>query len=236
MSKILFYDVETSGLDTKKDEIWEIAWVITDIKLTILHVESHLLTIKTPLSKEVQDLCKMDNESIDTFGKDPKSIFAKFVKDYYWYKVTYIAGHNIKKYDNLILQSNMERYGFKELEEFFKNAMYIDTMNDLPYEYPTKKLSYLAAEHGFLNPFAHRALFDVATTVRILQGYDMEKVLEIAESPDVEIRAMVSFENKDKASKRGFRWDPERKIWFKQTKQIYVEKESNHMDFAVKII
>ena len=47
----------------------------------------------------------------------------------------------------------------------------------------TRSLPYLAADHGFLNPFPHRALFDVMTMIQIAGMYDINEILKYADSP-----------------------------------------------------
>lgn len=104
--------------------------------------------------------------------------------------------------------------------ELFSSLTMIDTMVDL--EYPesmsARKLTYLAADHGFMNPFPHRAIFDVITMMVILSKYDLGQVVHSARQPIITVQALVSFDDKDKAKERFFRWDPDRKRWIKQMK------------------
>src|SRR5208282_4762391 len=66
------------------------------------------------------------------------------------------------------------------------------------------RLTYMAADHAFLNPFPHRAMFDVMTMLKILDNYDIGKVMELAKSPTVTVKAIVSFDQKDLARNRGY--------------------------------
>jgi DNA polymerase-3 subunit epsilon len=74
-------------------------------------------------------------------------------------------------------------------------------------------LTYLAADHGFLNPFAHRALFDCATTFRLVSPYLGELIARSYEK-EFTLRALQSpFESKDILKGRGYFWDAESRCW-----------------------
>jgi DNA polymerase-3 subunit epsilon len=109
---------------------------------------------------------------------------------------------------------------------------WIDTLHDIPFatQPDSKKLKYLASDHGFINPFAHRAVFDVLTMLRVLSEYDLSTVVGRAQTPDIIIRAVVPHPKrdgglgKDKAKLAGFRWqDVDGKqyplMWVKKIKE-----------------
>lgn len=111
---------------------------------------------------------------------------------------------------------------------------WIDTTEDVPYplEVKTRKLTHLAAEHGFVNPFPHRAVTDVLTTLRILSFYSTEEVERYAKAESKTLVANFErddpeFEVKKDAVKRnGYRWTgaPEYQ-WKKSIKDFQVEEE-----------
>jgi DNA polymerase III subunit epsilon len=112
----------------------------------------------------------------------------------------------------------------------------IDTLTDIPFasEPDSRKLKYLAGDHGFLNPFAHRAVFDVLTMLKVLSHYPIDKVLEYAKAPMITIRAVVDFNNKDKAKARRFSWEKigdktYPKMWVKRIKEFQLEEEKKAM-------
>ena len=103
----------------------------------------------------------------------------------------------------------------------------IDTVMDLPLDrakFKSMKLPYLAADHGFVNPFPHRALFDVLTMFKIASQYDLDEILKLARSPRIIIRAVVSFDEKQKAKDAGFYLDGASKSWLLEAKQAAFEK------------
>ncbi|MCC5638022.1 hypothetical protein LC593_19720 [Nostoc sp. CHAB 5844] len=70
----------------------------------------------------------------------------------------------------------------------------------------------------------HRAADDVRLLVECLNRHkDLPKLLEdaiaLSPSPMVEIKALVSYEDRHKASKAKFIWDGDRRIWHKSVRQ-----------------
>ncbi len=111
----------------------------------------------------------------------------------------------------------------------------IDTMIDLPFDekiHGSKKLTHLAATHGFLNPFPHRAVFDVLTMLKMASYYDLKTILARNASPTVTVVARVSFDDKDKAKALGFHWEATSKTWEKRYKEIDLKT----MDFPFQTV
>jgi DNA polymerase III epsilon subunit-like protein len=116
-----------------------------------------------------------------------------------------------------------------------KELPWICTVNDVDYldSGSSKKLTYLGADHGFLNPFSHRAVFDVLTMLVVLSNYDIEVVIEGSKQPSIVIEAQVSFQDKDKARERGFKWDPNKRKWLKPMKRAKWEAEEFPFDTRI---
>ena len=108
---------------------------------------------------------------------------------------------------------------FQELYWMMDRATHY-TCTDPPYPPRMKhrSLIYLAAEHGFLNPFSHRAVTDVLSMLKVLSHYDIEQILTQAQSPTLEVTALVSYEERNRAKEAGFRWNGEQKKWQKRIK------------------
>lgn len=78
-----------------------------------------------------------------------------------------------------------------------------------------RALNYLAADFGFVNPFAHRALFDCATTFRLIAPH-LQELIRRSFERQFEVLAVNSpFETKDALRGRGYRWDTARRVWAK---------------------
>ncbi len=99
-----------------------------------------------------------------------------------------------------------------------------------------RKLTYLAADHKIINPFSHRAVFDVMTMLMVLSEYDPGEVLRYSASPSITIQAKVSYEDRAKASSRGYRWEAETKRWVKTIKQFQLDKEQREAMFNVIVL
>jgi hypothetical protein len=108
---------------------------------------------------------------------------------------------------------------------------------DYPPHIGSRRLSYIAADHGFVNPFSHRALFDVMTMLNVLSAYELPKVIENALCPKIEIMAHVLYENREKAKKLGYRW--ENRLWSKVIRENrfnYEEELAASEGFKITIL
>ena len=86
-------------------------------------------------------------------------------------------------------------------------------MTDVPYPetIATRKLTYLAADHGIVNPFAHRALFDVITMMQTCVEL-FRKRNPTAVFPEPECRSHPhGVMTREAAKQMGFRWDGQNK-------------------------
>lgn len=82
-------------------------------------------------------------------------------------------------------------------------------------------LANLALRLGLGVASAHRAMADVDTLSRILtrlaeQGHDLETLIIRAMRPKATFHSLAPFEQKDVVKGAGFRWDPDRKIWWRR--------------------
>lgn len=107
----------------------------------------------------------------------------------------------------------------------------------------SRALKYVAADQGFLNPFPHRAPFDVITTFKVIEKHLEELIINV-NSPVVEIRAIGSdFDLKDVLKKRGYHWNASDKVWLTQIserdldaerdflkKEIYANRSDTHSE------
>lgn len=132
-----------------------------------------------------------------------------------------MVAHNATQFDVPLVQMEFIRQG-KAAPDF----KVIDTYTDVPYpaKIKNRSLSYLAADHGFLNPWGHRALADTLTLIKILEQYDHRDIEFRAASPTLILEAKVTYDEREKAKEAGFRWNPAQKKWTKSVKQFEVEK------------
>lgn len=79
----------------------------------------------------------------------------------------------------------------------------------------------LALSLGLGVASAHRAMADVDTLCRIFTrlaelGHDLPQLIQHAMRPKALFYALVPFAKKDLAKEHGFRWDPEKKQWWRR--------------------
>lgn len=214
-------DTETNGfLDNPESVVTEIACALVDFdEKRVVENSSVLFNAgeHVVIPKEITDLTGITRRHLTEFGHD-KDHCQMFID--YWFNLgDAVMARNGVEFDSKILARS-----FKLPE----NMIMIDDMLDI--DYPSwvkgRTLSYIAADHGFLNPFPHSAMGDVLTLafVMLKGGYDMNAAFESAKTPVVEVKADVSFYEKDLAKSAGFSFNSDLKIWTKKMRQFKYEK------------
>ena len=96
-------------------------------------------------------------------------------------------------------------------------------------------MGHVAADHGILNLFPHSALADAQTVLAIAEKYDPQILLDRSQSPVVILRSHQDRSQNELVKKAKFRWNPERKIWWKPVKEIDVDEVLKTFQFQVSI-
>lgn len=237
---ILGLDFETTGIDPLKDRPVEYAFVVWDVEnCRPLGLENGFCYSEgmPEISEGAKKVHGLEGSFISKIGKPHKFMLERFWELMGTYSIDYVVAHNGRSFDFPMLNAECERAGFRWLEK----AFWLDTMTDVPYpsDVSTRKLSYLAAEHGLFNPFPHRAFSDVLTMLQVLGKYPFSLVLEERTRPKKIIRAMVTYEHREKAKKMGFKWQdlgaygryPEK--WVKVVVQRDLEALKASVDFPI---
>lgn len=208
---LLGIDLETTGVDPSSSEIIEIGYMVWDTAQSCpITFGSYLIKDKHPLPAEIKTITGIHDNYLNKFGVDLKQAILSLAD--IAEKCDFLVGHNVIDFDRKYLKKACEKYLIK-----FPQKYWIDTMIDIPYpsSIKTRKLNYLAVEHNISVIIAHRAVFDVWTTMQILSKYDINKTTERAKTGFIKLIAEVSYEDKTKASVQGFKWDSKNRIWFK---------------------
>lgn len=218
--RVLGLDFETTGFDPLKDKVIEVGAVLFDWDRKIpVDIYSQLVDPKMPIPEVVTGITGITDEDVRGLGaKDwssVKSVLGDMLSD-----ASAIMIHNAE-FDTQWWNPNNE--------EGAPQHLIIDTMHDLPLEAfagGSRKLKYMAADHGFVNPFTHRAVFDVLTMLNVASRYPLESILLLAKSPKIRVKAMVSYNDRQKAKDAGFRWDGDTKSWVMDMKEIQYKPEA----------
>lgn len=225
-------DFETTSVDPHTCHPTEVAFILWEPETRKI-VESTSLLIKVPEEITNSEITGIDNALVEQYGwklQDVTKLLVDVLCDAH-----YLMAHNVD-FDRTILKRVVSWDDYIDEKPF--TDKWIDTITDIPYppQIKTRSLSYLAAEHGFVNPFPHRALFDVATMIQLVSMYDFMEILEYAHSPNIWLRASVSFDDKQLAKDRHFRWDPENKFWVKQVKELNIAYEEERANFPIDLL
>lgn len=210
------FDCETTGLSHETDlvtEIGAVAWdTVSNMPIAFF---STLLKIDRPLPKEIIALTGITDAMLAGFALNQHDGWQKFFDFCSWA-------------DSLMAHNAPFDMGFAQKRSNGKiKDVIIDSAVDVPYPetITTRKLTHLAAEHGFVNPFPHRAVTDVLTMLTIASKYNWDEIIANAKTPSIEIFAKVSYEQKDLAKANGFRWNGDRRTWSKNIKQNKLQAE-----------
>jgi DNA polymerase-3 subunit epsilon len=242
--RLLGIDFETTGLDTANDRIVEVGAVLWDVETKKpLKVFNEFLWNETipPIPEEASRINGITDNMLHEMGKEPMLGLHEIELIIHKHRVDYLVAHNAENFDKAILLSELERNRVEGLN--IKKTPWIDTRQDIPYDIePTsKRLNHLAADCGFINPFQHRAVFDVLTMLRVLSQYDISKVLEYQKIPYVTVQAMVNYNDRQLAKEARYSWQNigskvYRNSWVKRIKKHLLEGERAKCKFPIVVL
>jgi len=228
-------DFETTSVDPHTCHPTEFALVLWEAETNkIIEPMSFLIDVPATIDIDNEHITGISKRLVTTYGYRWEETQVYILQRLVF--ADYLMAHNVE-FDRTILK-RMVNWDNYYGEKPFDDSHWIDTMTDISYpeKIKTRSLPYLAAEHGFLNPFPHRALFDVMTMIQIASMYDFNEILKYANSPNIWIRATVSFDDKQLAKDRYFKWDPTNKFWVKQVKELNIDYEEEKADFPIDLL
>ncbi|MBQ4211589.1 MAG: UvrD-helicase domain-containing protein [Selenomonas sp.] len=181
---IVVFDVESTGVDTTRDEIIQIAGIRLDKQG---NVKDEFVRYLTPLRK-VGDSVRVHGFTDDFLqenGEEPRQVLQDFCA---FAQGAVLVGHNVS-YDLRILGSELSRLDLPPLEY----PLYYDTLDIFRRFYPNlpnHKLEYLGKYCEVQHKSSHNALDDIMATAEILM-YAVERDIR----PQVEIRQALMAKN-----------------------------------------
>jgi DNA polymerase-3 subunit epsilon len=221
---VLALDVESTGLDPKKDQIVELGWALWDADVHELVVSGGALVHGVEIPFAIEKITGIRPEWPGTHGIPLSALLMLMAQ--LSYRADALVAHNAP-FDRAFL----EAAGFKR-----DNGLWIDTLTDLPHdgEPDSRKLRYLALDRGLVPVFPHRAQFDAILTAQLLGTFDFDAVLARAKSPNRIVRALVSYDDREKAKALGFRWEKLEGVDRVFTKQwVKRAKECDHAALSI---
>lgn len=239
------FDIETSGLEFGKDRVLELAWVIRSLDYEKpLSVRSYLIRpdplVEGLITPEISELTGIHEKHMQ--GAYPlAAVLNRMTTEIRDFRVGSLVAHNGLGFDLPFLKKALAAMSISMPQEF--RLPCIDTYLDVPYpkSVRNRNLTYLAATHGFLNPFPHDALSDVLTTLRVLFNYDVREIFRRAATPMLVVSAGVSYENREMAKEKGYSWERVgngyyQKKWVKCLREYDFDKECQEAPFPVHVV
>lgn len=230
-------DFETTGLDTEKCHVIEVGAALWDTERRApiaLICELVSLPEGTRLPSEIEELTGIREEDLVAFGRSESFVFKRLLD--LVFHAEYVVAQNGTDFDELIFDRVAAQHAHESDRAL--SRPWIDLSVDVPYpeRITTRKLTHLCAEHGFLNPFSHRAVFDVLSMLKVLDAYPIDQIIDLAKSPTLRTQALVSYEDREKAKARGYRWDGATKTWTKNIKECHLAREEAEAGFPIRVL
>lgn len=189
MSKILYFDVETTGLSPAKDSIHQMAGIVEidgvvveefDIRMKPINYAELPLDYVTPVGGITKAMMTNYQPQSQGFAQF-KQILNKHVNKYDRSDKFFIAGYNCQAFDMLFLRTLFDRNGDTYFGTYFWSSSF-DAMNIATFfmhayrkNMPNFKLETVAKTLGLEvdGPGFHDALSDIRITRQILMVVDM---------------------------------------------------------------
>ena len=174
---IVWIDVETTGLDFKKEALLELAVVITDKDLNILDSYSNLIkTPKRKLRRMNEYVLKMHTDSeliedIKQFARKPiAEVEAEILEllDRNGLKKGLLLGGASVHFDRRMLESRMPRL----MARFTHQNLDVSSIGLVVKRWTPGVYEQIKRESDEdPNPFPHRAWYDILATIELLKTY-----------------------------------------------------------------
>lgn len=211
MALVCGLDFETTGLDPENDRVIEIGAVLYEWETSLpVQFYSTLVRPDRPIPPEITKITGITDEQVDCYGKPETKAFQD-LEDLLVFADYAMAFHG-NEFDRPFYLATCSRCGHEP-----SPIMWLDVAIDIKYpeNIKTRNLQHLAAEFMFLNPFRHRAVFDVLTMFKVAQNFSLDDIIARAQEPTFYVQIFSSYEDKEKVKALGYRWFPEKKMWWK---------------------
>ena len=227
--KILIIDTETTGTN-QTDSVCEIAATLYQVG------ESERTTGAIASISTLMPVVYNDAESINGICSELTLSSTKILEE------SIILLREMASIANYCVAFNAE-FDAPLVNQIIGQQRWICAMRDMDWGYPNLnaygafKLIDLALWLGIGVSTVHRAGDDVRLLVECLnrRRSGLPKMLEMAiarsQSPIIELKALVNYDNRELAKQAGFSWDGSRKSWIKKIKECDVETFTADLEF-----
>lgn len=215
-------DVETTGLDRKRDVIIELAMRqfrydaagrVTNIGRSL----SWLQDPSRPLTEEIMKLTGLDDDMLKGQSID-KEVAARILR-----RADLVVAHNASfdrpRVEDEIPEAAGRAWGCSCVEIGWRD-----------FGFDGRSLGYLLSQAGYFNG-AHRAAADVDSTIALLAHEAapgrsaMAELVTRSAQDSWTVRAVgTAYERKDDLKARGYRWDSDDRIWCREIADRYEEE------------
>jgi DNA polymerase-3 subunit epsilon len=222
-------DTETTGLDPARDKTIEVAVILFDVKHT-QPVASFASLIKGEASNAAEQINGIPAAMLSE-AREAERVWSAVR----WLiePAQVIIAHNAE-FDRKFCPDLSSMNPASEVVR-----PWICSENDIAWPGRARggSLVQLALSLGLGVASAHRAMADVDTLARILtrlaeMGHALEPVLVRAMRPKVRCHSLAPFEQKDVVKAAGFRWDADRKVWWRDMPL----EDTGELAFKVKVV
>ena len=197
-------DTETNGLDPSRDRTIEVAVTLFDVK----HAQP-VASFASLIRGEAK------NEAQPTNGIPAEMLPEARESERVWSAVRWIM-----EPAQIIIAHNSE---FDRQFTPDLGRPWVCSENDIvwPGRVRGGSLVHLALSLGLGVSHAHRAMSDVDILSRCLtrlaeMGHELEPILLYAMRPKAMFHSLAPYDAKDTVKAAGFRWDPDKKIWWRR--------------------
>lgn len=220
----LYVDVETTGIDAGSEKIIELAMVLFgyDAEGRITGVEASFDQLEDPgrpIPAEIVELTGIRDEDVRGRRIDEGEALDLITR------ADLVIAHNAR-FDRAFLEKRLD---------VFAEQPWACSAHDVNWRregLESRKLEFLAYRFGVFYD-GHRAVSDCVAGVHVLSRRlprggttAMQALLDSARRQDVLFRAVgAPFEVKDLLKGRGYRWRPDRKVWWKEVPEGDAEAE-----------
>ena len=213
IAKVLILDTETTGLDSSRDRIIELALILVDVDkatglpLQVQEVFDELEDPGRPIPAEATRVTGITDAMVAGKRLDEARI-AELMKG-----VDLVIAHNAR-FDRGFVEARFPA---------FAQLPWACSVSEIDWQAQGRgsaKLEFLAHELGFFYD-AHRAEMDCHALLAVLAAplpntgeTGLARLLAVAQATSYRVQATGSpFASKDALRARGYRWDAERKVW-----------------------